>query len=59
MHPMNSEPRTHTAVMTVAEPREWYAVPLAVIDEAIGLRQAETIADFRYDAEQQRIVLAG
>lgn len=43
--------------LTVAEPREWFDVPLWVIDEAIDMIAAETITEFRYKHEDRRIVL--
>jgi hypothetical protein len=36
---------------------EWFSVPLAVIDEAIGLLEAETITNYEYDATSQAIRL--
>ncbi len=33
------------------EPREWFLVPLAVIDEAIQKLKEGTIGGFRYDPE--------
>ena len=43
---------------TVAEAKEWFDVPLAVIDEAIELISAESITNFRYDPESKSITLA-
>lgn len=40
------------------EPREWFLVPLPVIDEVIQRMKDETIGDFRYDPETARLVLA-
>ncbi len=40
------------------EPREWFLVPLPVIDEALQRIKDGTIGDFRYDAESARIVPA-
>jgi predicted NUDIX family NTP pyrophosphohydrolase len=40
------------------EPREWFLVPLAVIDEAIQKLKEGTIGDFRYDPETARLTLA-
>ena len=39
------------------EPREWFLVPLPVIDEAIQKIKEGTIGDFRYDAETARLTL--
>ncbi len=38
------------------EPREWFLVPLPVIEEAIELLKAGTISEFRYDSESAQIV---
>lgn len=38
-------------------PREWFIVPLSIIDEAIELLISGTIVNYRYDKEQQKIVL--
>jgi T5orf172 domain len=43
--------------ITTAEAREWFSVPLAVIVEAVGLIEAESIQNYEYDAEKRRIVL--
>jgi hypothetical protein len=40
------------------EPREWFLVPLAVIDEAIQKIKDGTIGGFRYDPETARLTLA-
>jgi T5orf172 domain len=40
------------------EPREWFLVPLAVIDEAIQKIKEGTISDFRYDPETAHLTLA-
>ena len=40
------------------EPREWYLVPLAVIDEAIQRIKDGSIGAFRYDPETARLTLA-
>ena len=40
------------------EPREWFLVPLPVIDDAIQKLMAGTIGDFRYDPETARLVPA-
>jgi hypothetical protein len=40
------------------EPREWFLVPLPVIDEAIQKIMDGTIAGFRYDPETARLTLA-
>jgi len=37
-------------------PREWFLVPLAVIDEVVQLIREGRLADFRYDREQARVV---
>jgi hypothetical protein len=42
---------------TVAEANEWFAVPLKVIDEAIGLIETEAIKDYVYDADLQALKL--
>lgn len=39
------------------EPREWFLVPLPVIDEAIQKIKEGTIGDFRYDAETACLTL--
>lgn len=39
------------------EPREWFLVPLPVIDEAIQKIKEGTIGDFRYDPETARLTL--
>ena len=38
-------------------PKEWFIVPLEVINEAIELLINGTIVNYRYDKEQQKIVL--
>jgi hypothetical protein len=38
------------------EPREWFLVPLAVIEEAIEKLKDGTIGDFRYDPESAQLV---
>ncbi|WP_195513971.1 GIY-YIG nuclease family protein [Turicibacter sanguinis] len=38
-------------------PKEWFIVPLEVINEAMGLLINGTIVNYRYDKEQQKIVL--
>jgi hypothetical protein len=40
------------------EPREWFLVPLAVIDEAIQKIKDGTIANFRYDTKTARLTPA-
>ncbi len=40
------------------EPKEWFLVPLSVIDEAIQKIKQGTIENFRYDPESARIVEA-
>lgn len=39
------------------EPREWFLVPLPVIDEAIQKIKEGTIGDFRYDPDTARLTL--
>lgn len=41
----------------VAEAREWFSVPLAVIDEAIELISAESVSNYEYDLEQKQLRL--
>ena len=48
----------HEGVST-AEVREWFSVPLDVIDEAIDLLQAESIESYEYDPETRAIQLPG
>lgn len=38
-------------------PKEWFVVPLCVINEAIELLISGSIVNYRYDKEQQKIVL--
>jgi Meiotically up-regulated gene 113 len=38
------------------EPREWFLIPLPVIDEAIQRIKDGTIGDFRYDVESASLV---
>ncbi len=38
------------------EPREWYLVPLPVIEEVIQKLRDETIGDFKYDSKTARLV---
>lgn len=38
-------------------PREWFCIPINVIDEAIQLVKNNTIFNFRYDESQEKIVL--
>ncbi len=38
------------------EPKEWFLVPLPVIEEAISLLVAGTLADFSYDPEKGKLV---
>jgi hypothetical protein len=40
------------------EPREWFLVPLPVVDEAIGKLKEGTIGDFRYEPETARLTRA-
>lgn len=48
----------HEGVST-AEVREWFSVPLDVIDEAIQLLQAGSIESYEYDPESRAIRLRG
>ena len=43
--------------VTEAEVKEWFSVPLAVIEEAVDLIEAESIQSYQYDAEARQIVL--
>lgn len=43
---------------TIAETTEWLSVPVAVIDEAIELLNAETIGSYAYDREMGAIRLS-
>ncbi|WP_202717065.1 GIY-YIG nuclease family protein [Thiothrix subterranea] len=38
-------------------PREWFVVPLKVIDQAVRLLMTEQIAHYQYDTTKQRLVL--
>jgi len=38
------------------KPREWFLVPLNVIDEVVGKIQEGTITNFRYDPKEARLV---
>lgn len=38
------------------KPREWFLVPLNVIDEVVGKIQERTITDYRYDPETAQLV---
>ncbi len=38
-------------------PREWFIVPLGVIDEAIMMMENETILNYRYDEVNEKMVL--
>jgi len=42
---------------TTAEAREWFSVPLEVIDEAIQMIEAETITNYEYDSDEQLLRL--
>ena len=42
---------------TVAEAREWFAVPLQIIDEAIKLIESGSIKNYEYDADAQVLKL--
>lgn len=48
----------HEGVST-AEVREWFSVPVGVIDEAVDLLQAESIESYEYDPETRTIHLSG
>lgn len=48
----------HQGVSTT-EVREWFSIPLDVIDEAIDLLQAESIESYEYDPESRAIQLRG
>ena len=39
-------------------PREWFLVPLAAIDEAVGRIKDGTIVNFKYDVQNARVVIA-
>jgi hypothetical protein len=41
------------------EPREWFLVPLPVIEEAIQKLIEGTIGNFRYDSEAAKLVARG
>ncbi len=41
----------------VINPREWFLVPLPVIDEAVELLQKGSIVNYRYEPEEAKIVL--
>jgi hypothetical protein len=45
--------------VSTAEVREWFSVPLNVIDEAIDLLQAESIESYEYDPGSRAIQLRG
>jgi hypothetical protein len=45
--------------VSTAEVREWFSVPLDVIDKAINLLQAESIGSYEYDPESRTIQLRG
>lgn len=40
------------------QPREWYLVPLAVIDEAIARIQDGTVVNFEYDPSEVKLVVS-
>ncbi len=48
----------HEGVST-AEVREWFSIPLEMIDEAIDLLQAESIESYEYDPDSRTIELRG
>lgn len=39
-------------------PREWFLLPIPVIEEAIGKIKDQTISGFRYDADNARLAPA-
>ncbi|WP_057884208.1 GIY-YIG nuclease family protein [Tsuneonella troitsensis] len=41
---------------TMIKPREWFLVPLDVINEAVERIRDQTIADYRYDPREARLV---
>jgi len=43
--------------ITAVEVREWFSVPLAVIEKAVGLIEAESIQSYEYDSQARRIRL--
>ncbi len=43
--------------VTVAEANEWFAVPLQVIDDAIGLIETGAITNYEYDVDAQVLTL--
>jgi len=42
----------------MVKPREWFLVPLHVIDEAVERIRDRSILNYRYDPEQGRLVRA-
>jgi hypothetical protein len=48
----------HAGVST-AEAREWFSVPLHLIDEAVNLLQAGSIENYEYDPDERMIRLGG
>lgn len=42
---------------TIAEAREWFAVPLEAFDEAIHLIESEAIQNYEYDIDLQAMRL--
>ncbi len=40
-------------------PREWFLIPLHVIDQAIEMIKEETISDYKYDIEKARLIRQG
>ncbi|WP_244307455.1 GIY-YIG nuclease family protein [Flavobacterium fluviatile] len=38
-------------------PREWFKVPLPVIDEVIGLLLNQSIVNYKYDSSKKKIIL--
>ena len=43
--------------LPVADAREWFSVPLKVIEETVGLIESEGIQSYEYDPDERRIVL--
>jgi hypothetical protein len=43
--------------VTVAETREWFAVPFAVIEEAVGLIESQAIINYEYDPSSRELQL--
>jgi hypothetical protein len=47
------------AGVSIAEVKEWFSVPLHLIDEAINLLQAGSIENYEYDPDERMIRLSG